>query len=301
MHGDGRRGAGGARLLGLGLGVLLVVAGPSVPAAAQAYSCTHDPVTDEVRCEVREESGSSSGGSSDGGGAGGASGDEISIVWPPPGMVVVTYPVLRTAPDGSGCVGTGARLIEARFADAIEAGRLARYEYDLARYLEAGNPPPGACPATGAPDPEELRTAVAAVVTHQLPRPVPTIAPGTAITGLPAYLETGRALRFTTAPVTLALSTGPVTVALEGVATSTVDWGDGHVDQGLTDPGGPWPDGTVTHTYLERERVEVQVTDRWEISFQAAGLAAQQLTVEVTGQPLELEVIEVRALRTTPG
>lgn len=308
MHADVREGrsstppAGGGRgryALGAAvIGTALLVVVPAVPAGAQAYSCTHDPVTDQVVCEVREDGGSSRGEPGDGAGSG-RDGGEVHITWPPPGMVVVEYPLLRRLPGGGACVGTGVRVIEARFAGPIERGRQARFEHDLARYLEEGNPPPPPCPSAATPDPEELRAAVAAVVAHQLPRPVATIAPGWAITGLPAYLETGRALSFSTGPITVPLSSGPASVVLEGAATYDVDWGDGRTDRGLTDPGGPWPHGAVTHTYLDRAQVEVQVTDRWRITFRVAGLAEQQLTLEITGEPLELEVIEVRALRTT--
>jgi hypothetical protein len=137
------------------------------------------------------------------------------------------------------------------------------------------------------------RTAVA-----QLPRPRPTIPPGLALTGLPAYLVTGHLLGF--GPVTRRLDLGTVSpaVTFSGTGTTTVVWGDGATSSHDV-PGRPYPDGEVVHTYRDRGTYTVQVIDTWRVTYDVDGILGGVL--EATLDPVTIEafpVQEYRAVRT---
>lgn len=109
-------------------------------------------------------------------------------------------------------------------------------------------------------DPEQV--AISFVVTLPLPKPDPYIAPGYAITGKRAYLETRADERqdySTTTPF------GPLRVMVTRSAYE-VDWGDGSgADKGpFPFPGEPWPNGRITHTYTQAGRYDVRVTEHWQ-------------------------------------
>ena len=89
----------------------------------------------------------------------------------------------------------------------------------------------------------------------------PHIAPGYAITGKRAFLET-RGPK--TGAQTFDTLLGPLTITFE--ATSyTVDWGDGSgIDTGpFPIPGAPYPDGKATHVYTHARAYDVIVKTNW--------------------------------------
>jgi hypothetical protein len=92
-----------------------------------------------------------------------------------------------------------------------------------------------------------------------LPGPQPYIAPGRAITGLLAYLET----RGTTEHTYVEPNTpfGPLEIVAKG--TYYVDWGDGTHTGPHAFEGGPWPDGKIKHEYIHVGAYDVVVTERW--------------------------------------
>jgi hypothetical protein len=104
----------------------------------------------------------------------------------------------------------------------------------------------------------------------RLPSPELWIAPGHAITGLPAFLEID-------GPSSNSWPFGPEEAAgwaitLHADSTYDVDWGDGHVRSGVRSQGGPWPDGDLHHTYQHRaEENVVVVTRRWSARWEATG------------------------------
>ena len=97
---------------------------------------------------------------------------------------------------------------------------------------------------------------------HPLPVPRPSIPPGYAITGKPAYLVTGGVVRPNAYIDTTPL--GPLVVHATG--TYFVDWGDGtspawsgpYQSEGL-----PYPDGNIAHTYDNVGTVTVTLRERW--------------------------------------
>jgi hypothetical protein len=92
-----------------------------------------------------------------------------------------------------------------------------------------------------------------------LPAPQPYIAPGRAITGLLAYIETrGTTTHTYTEPDT---PFGPLTITATG--RYYVDWGDGTHTGPHSREGRPWPDGQITHMYINIGAYDVIVTERW--------------------------------------
>jgi hypothetical protein len=180
-----------------------------------------------------------------------------------PGPMVVDTEI-RLAADGSQCAFVFRRPGE---ADSIEhRGAAEEARRAVAEY--------GACPDS--PANPDGTPAVGGVVeqvwstVEDLPAPSLWIAPGEAITGLPAYLEIGgdreRIYRF-----------GPeealgYTITIEVPSTYTVDWGDGTVERGITSPGGPYPHGDVRHVYqlVDADNV-VTVTQEWQARWTAVG------------------------------
>ena len=103
-----------------------------------------------------------------------------------------------------------------------------------------------------------------------LPAPTPHIAPGWAITGKYAYLETNGARSHT---YTTDTPLGPLT--LEASGRYYVDWGDGTTDGPYTVEGRPWPEGEITHTYIDVGRYDVVVTEEWSATWSLGGTGGE--------------------------
>jgi hypothetical protein len=220
--------------------------------------------------------------------------------WPPPGMVLVTYPSLGVSDTGEVCRVTVTRAVPEGRAEDIRAERTTWYWFEVANrppeFRPTGDCPPGSGPEL---DAREAQQAMVTLLRQRLPRPQLRIAPGFGLTGMPAYLETGRGLAVASEPLQVELSTGPVNARFRGQGAYTVDWGDGTITGPHRVVGSPWPDGTITHTYVDEGSYEVRVSDRWSVTFTVEGLPAQTVGLELTGDPLRFEVRERRAVRTT--
>jgi hypothetical protein len=256
--------------------------------------CFAHPATGEVVCPVGEE---------------GAPGEEpeppvaqpaSGSEWPPPGLVLITYPTFGVDEDGNAC--------RREITRAVPPGQTGTaVEMTTWYWMEVANLPPelqptGDCPPGSGPelDAREAQQAMVTLLRQRLPRPQLRIAPGFGLTGMPAYLETGRGLSVASEPLQVELSTGPVNARFRGQGAYTVDWGDGTVTGPHQVVGAPWPDGTVTHTYVDEGSYEVQVNDRWAVTFTVEGLPAQTVGLDLTGDPLRFEVRERRSVRTSP-
>ncbi len=123
-----------------------------------------------------------------------------------------------------------------------------------------GGPGAGPGPPAGPPVERLWRDEV------PLPDPVPRIAPGRAIVGLPAYLEIDGAATGT-------WHFDELGYAIDITATSTydVEWGDGTVDLAVTGVPGPYPTGTIRHSYQRADFVDVAITQRWTATWTAVG------------------------------
>ena len=121
------------------------------------------------------------------------------------------------------------------------------------------------------------------------PDPRPAIAPGHAITGKKAYLETrGSVVTTETRPTIL----GDLVLEFRPT-TFTVDWGDSSGTDTFTAPGLPYPSGTATHVYTHTGRYDVVVRQRWDVAWSLAGAGG---TLGVTGAPSRIEQFEAREL-----
>ncbi|HEX4979598.1 MAG TPA: PKD domain-containing protein, partial [Acidimicrobiales bacterium] len=132
------------------------------------------------------------------------------------------------------------------------------------------------------------------VIEEFLPAPpAPEIDPGYAITGKTAYLETNGNLSppAQTRPTPL----GDIHVSFRG--RYRVDWGDGTVTDHDTE-GGPWPAGTITHTYIHTGRYDVVVTAEWSADWRIATSAGRITSgLATTGRIDDFEVRQLQAVR----
>lgn len=211
----------------------------------------------------------------------------------------VPYNRLSTGPDGQPCATTGyveegttppdERLLvdpNPRETNIPITGS------DLA-ILETYPPCPAAPLAPGAPAPVETRAMVAARYWERvpLPKPLPVIAPGRAITGKPAYLETHGELTHTYTTDTVF---GPLQIVASG--GYTVSWGDGTTTGPHTFEGKAWPDGRIIHDYLNVGKYDVVVTEKWTATWNFGGESGVLRTLQTTGRIDAFPVEQIQAV-----
>lgn len=124
-----------------------------------------------------------------------------------------------------------------------------------------------------------------------LPTPDPRIAPGRAITGKLAYLEThGETARIYTDDTAF----GPLYINAAG--TYTVDWGDGEITGPYGFEGGIWPDGKITHNYLKIGFYNIVVREKWTATWSLDGENGVLRTLETTGSIANFPVEQIQAV-----
>jgi hypothetical protein len=203
---------------------------------------------------------------------------------PPDPATLVDIPFLAPGlPDGSLCVATAVVSVpggpnSALAAEAEQAWLRLMRTYRL-------------CPGTPAPGPSVTDYVEAFIRTIALPVPRPRIAPGYAITGKRAFLET----RSTLAPPPVVQSTpfGPLHVVITGAYF--VHWGDEPDPSEFAGPfaaeGRAWPDGTIVHTWERAGPVTITVEARWTATWQLGPqqgvLTGLTTRATVTGFPVE--------------
>ena len=124
-----------------------------------------------------------------------------------------------------------------------------------------------------------------------LPRPSPAIAPGRAITGKVAYLETKGEVGHAYANGTVL---GPLNIAAKG--SYTIDWGDGTKTGPFGFEGDRWPNGKITHDYLKIGSYNVVVTEKWTATWQLGGESGVLRTLQTTGQINNFPVQQIQAV-----
>lgn len=150
-------------------------------------------------------------------------------------------------------------------------------------------PTPGA-PGPPPPTPTDLATTWSQSAT--LPDPALHVAPGYAVTGMTAYLE------IHTGPWTTAIA-DPIrndTITITCTPTTfDIDWGDNTPTDHTTSTGGPYPDGTVTHTYQQAQpAVTITTTEHWTCTWgDALGNGGTITDLRSTGR-LTLEIREIQ-------
>ncbi len=237
-----------------------------------------------------------------------ASGTDTSIFW-------VAQPILASHPDGEneGLCRGWQWVAASSEEEAAQLRSDGRHDYNSLWSSLINHEVPDAQPDVDCPvDPADavpaatVRDTVRALVTDQLPRPELSVPPGYAMTGMPAYLVTGddHDLAFNTnRQVDIEGFAFDIDISATGV--STVDWGDGTESVTYTEPGRPYPDGEVRHTYRDRGDVDISITDEWEVVFTATTGTGTTLTDTITATLAtttlpDVEVQEYRAVRVTP-
>jgi hypothetical protein len=211
----------------------------------------------------------------------------------------VPYNRLTTGADGQPCATTGyveegvtppdERLIvdpNPRESNIPVTGN------DLA-LLEQYPPCPPSPTAPGQPLPLETRSMLAARYWEQLglPQPLPRIAPGRAITGKMAYLETKGELAHTYTSDTVF---GPLQIVASG--SYIINWGDGTTTGPHSFEGGPWPNGRITHEYLNVGSYNVIVTEKWTATWSLDGERGVLRTLQTVGRISNFPVEQIQAV-----
>jgi hypothetical protein len=153
-----------------------------------------------------------------------------------------------------------------------------------------------ACPVAPAGEPTAPETSRTYAIRYwqdiPLPVPQPYIAPGRAITGLLAYLETrGTTTHIFTEPNT---PFGPLTIVATG--RYYVDWGDGTHTGPHSGEGGPWPDGDITHLYIHIGAYDVVVTERWTATWSFGSESGTLDEVRTVGRIEDFPVQQIQAV-----
>jgi hypothetical protein len=212
-----------------------------------------------------------------------------------PTIQYVAYDRLVVQPNGEACVTTGYYAEGARPpSDAVNVDPVTQTVNQVHDLAALEYPP---CPEQprppGAPAPAEAPSMVARRYWElvPLPRPQPFIAPGRAITGMLAYLETR-------GEVTYAYTNDTVFGPLEIVATGRyyVDWGDGTEGGPYAHEGGAWPDGRITHQYTHVGAYDLVVTERWTATWTLGGHTGRLRTLQTVGRIDGFPVQQIQAV-----
>jgi hypothetical protein len=131
--------------------------------------------------------------------------------------------------------------------------------------------------------------------TIPLPVPRPSIPPGYAIAGKPAYLVTNGATN--PQPFVRQTPLGPLTITAHGVYS--VDWGDG-TNPTWTGPypqeGQPWPHGNIAHTFDVDGYYQVTVVENWTATWTLAGRTGTLNGLHTTATIPRFHVEQVEAI-----
>lgn len=155
----------------------------------------------------------------------------------------------------------------------------------------------GACPAVpGAPAvvlPSPETVALAFWRQADLPAPAPYVAPGYAVTGMRAYLESRAQAE---AAFVYETVLGPLTIDARSGGL-WVDWGDGAGWEGPHQSlGGPWPDGDISHLYGDKGEVTITVTQEWTATWAVGGASGTLGGMSTTGAIEQFHIGEIEAV-----
>lgn len=196
----------------------------------------------------------------------------------------VPYQRLSTAPDGSACMTTAWREV----TDPTVGDSLFGLTDQETGNIFANYPP---CPESNAVPQDPTVIAARYWEEIPLPKPQPYIAPGWAITGKLAYMETNGELRHT---YTNSTPVGP----LEIVATGAyyVDWGDGESSGPHAREGKPWPEGEITHEYVWAKAYDIVVTERWTATWSLGGKSGTLRELRTSGTIDDFPARQIQAV-----
>lgn len=176
----------------------------------------------------------------------------------------------------------------------IQPDRSLSTEPHLAAYLDGLGPCPLVPRGKSAPSPAGL-LAESFWTEVPLPVPIPHIAPGRAITGLPAYMETKGA---TTHRFGRSTPFGPMII--EATGTYQVDWGDGTTTGPHSAEGKAWPEGEIKHSYRDVGSYNVVVTQRWTATWSVGDESGQLDGLSTAAGIADFPVGQIQAVLVNP-
>lgn len=209
------------------------------------------------------------------------------------GVKYVPYDRVVVLPDGGFCVTTGYHEEGVTPVDGTDSapgahpgGNGFNNKYDLAPCSASPGVVGGTAPVVS----------VEIIATHYwqqipLPIPAPSIAPGRAITGKTAYLETRGE---TNHAYTNDTFVGPLNIVAHG--TYMVDWGDGTTTGPYRIEGAPWPNGQITHDYVQVGSYNVIVTENWTATWTLDGGSGVLQTLQTSGRIDNFPVQQIQAV-----
>lgn len=203
------------------------------------------------------------------------------------------YDKLTTAPDGQPCMTTGYHEEGTIPTDGVPANPAYPQPFIYANLAYSYPSCPEAPADLARAAPVETPRMVAARYWQRvpLPKPQPSIAPGRAITGKTAYLNTaGR--------TTDSYHENTVYGSLELRASGRylVDWGDGETSGPFSFEGTAWPSGQITHEYQRVGVYNIVVTEKWSGTWELAGQSGVLSEVQTVGRINEFPVEEIQAV-----
>lgn len=216
---------------------------------------------------------------------------------PAPVVKYIPYDRVTTGPDGQPCVTTGYYAEGTQPNDAAGVDTVTHNVRDIHNLPPLEYPP---CPrqpqAPGQPvlnEPAETPSMIARRYWEEvpLPHPQPRIAPGRAITGKLAYLETRG---FTSRTYTNDTIVGPLRIDATG--SYTVAWGDGATSGPFSFEGEPWPGGAITHEYIAVGFYDVVVTQHWTARWSLGGQSGVLRTLQTSGSITDFPVQQIQAV-----
>src|SRR5206468_10644338 len=87
---------------------------------------------------------------------------------------------------------------------------------------------------------------------------------------------------------------GPLDIAAKG--SYTIDWGDGTKSGPFSFEGEPWPNGKITHDYLNVGTYNVLVTEKWTATWRLGGESGVLRTLQTTGRINNFPVQQIQAV-----
>ena len=205
------------------------------------------------------------------------------------------YNQLVTGPEGRPCVRTGYYAQGTSPNDSAIADLVTQNVRDLHNLPPLEYPPcPLQPPAPGEPPQVETPAMIAMRYWEQvpLPKPKPHIAPGRAITGKVAYLETrGKVSETYTNSTTIY---GQLVIVASGFYE--VDWGDGTTTGPHAFEGEAWPDGKITHAYTDVGSYDIVVRERWTATWSLGGQQGRLRTLGTSGVIDDFPVEQIQAV-----
>ena len=205
-----------------------------------------------------------------------------------------SYDRVTTGPDGQPCVTTGYAAEGTQANDATTLDPAGQQILDAHNLAPLEYPP---CPpqprAQGEPQSVETPSMVARRFWElvNLPVPGPQIAPGRAITGKAAFLETNGKVSHTYSYNT---PLGPLTIYAAG--QYSVAWGDGTHSGPYSFEGTAWPHGRITHEYQQVGTYDVVLTEQWTATWQLAGESGVLRRLATVGRIEDFQVEQIQAV-----